>query len=150
MKRLKCKAKTIEHEEPNKEHPIIESCKCNNFKVVKTCADGGEYGFEIKGDLNVDLINCIGYAKDGFGRKIRSVQHLWSYVFPEGTSVTIGVDDNIKRPLRLYAIENIKTKDLIFNARGGTYKDLDAATAKLKELGDGYRIVEYKLQEDKN
>lgn len=51
----------------------------------------------------------------------------------------------IKRPIELYAIENIKTGEIIFNARGGCYKHIDEAKTKLRKLGDGYEIVKYKL-----
>ena len=51
----------------------------------------------------------------------------------------------IKRPTELYAIENITTGEIIFNARGGCYRQIDEAKTKLRKLGDGYKIVKYKL-----
>ena len=51
----------------------------------------------------------------------------------------------IKRPTELYAIENIATGEIIFNARGGCYRQIDEAKTKLRKLGDGYKIVKYKL-----
>lgn len=51
----------------------------------------------------------------------------------------------IKRPTELYAIENITTGEIIFNARGGCYKHTDEAETKLRKLGNGYKIVKYKL-----
>lgn len=51
----------------------------------------------------------------------------------------------IKRPTELYAIEDIKTGEIIFNARGGCYKHIDEARTKLRKLGNGYQIVKYKL-----
>lgn len=51
----------------------------------------------------------------------------------------------IKRPTELYAIENISTGEIIFNARGGCYRDKEAAKRKVKELGMNYRIVKYRL-----
>ena len=51
----------------------------------------------------------------------------------------------IKRPTELYAIENITTGEIIFNARGGCYRDKEAAKRKVKELGMNYRIVKYRL-----
>lgn len=51
----------------------------------------------------------------------------------------------IKRPTELYAIENITTGEIIFNARGGCYKHTDEVETKLRKLGNGYKIVKYKL-----
>ncbi len=48
---------------------------------------------------------------------------------------------------KLYAIENIATGEIIFNARGGAYKKPEEAMAKLDKLEDGkYRIVTYELK----
>ena len=48
---------------------------------------------------------------------------------------------------KLYAIENIATGEIIFNARGGAYKKAEEAIAKLDKLEDGkYRIVTYELR----
>ena len=48
---------------------------------------------------------------------------------------------------RLYAIQNISTGQIIFNARGGAYKKPEEAMAKLDKLEDGkYRIVTYELK----
>lgn len=51
----------------------------------------------------------------------------------------------VKRPTELYAIEDIVTGEIIFNARGGCYRQIDEAKTKLRKLGDGYKIVKYKL-----
>lgn len=51
----------------------------------------------------------------------------------------------IRRPTELYAIENITSGEIIFNARGGCYKEKEAAERKVKELGMNYRIVKYRL-----
>lgn len=51
----------------------------------------------------------------------------------------------VKRPTELYAIEDIATGEIIFNARGGCYRHIDEAKTKLRKLGDGYKIVKYKL-----
>lgn len=51
----------------------------------------------------------------------------------------------MRRPTELYAIENITTGEIIFNARGGCYRDKEAAKRKVKELGMNYRIVKYRL-----
>lgn len=54
-----------------------------------------------------------------------------------------------KRPKVLYAIENINTGRIIFNARGGAYQNKDAAYKRMAELGiKEHRIVEYKLNEE--
>jgi len=48
---------------------------------------------------------------------------------------------------KLYAIENIATGEIIFNARGGAYKKPEEALAKLDKLEDGkYRLVTYELK----
>ena len=48
---------------------------------------------------------------------------------------------------KLYAIENIVTGEIIFNARGGAYKKPEEAIAKLDKLEDGkYRLVTYELK----
>jgi len=48
---------------------------------------------------------------------------------------------------KLYAIENIATGEIIFNARGGAYKKPEEAMAKLDKLEDGkYRLVTYELK----
>ena len=48
---------------------------------------------------------------------------------------------------KLYAIENIATGEIIFNARGGAYKKPEEAIAKLDKLEDGkYRLVTYELK----
>lgn len=51
------------------------------------------------------------------------------------------------RPKELYAIEHIPSGKIIFNARGGCYKHLDEAEAKLEKVDGKCRIVTYKLQE---
>jgi hypothetical protein len=49
---------------------------------------------------------------------------------------------------KLYAIQDVTTGKIIFNARGGAYKSADEALAKLDKLEDGkYRIVTYELKE---
>ena len=54
-------------------------------------------------------------------------------------------DGTIKR---LYAIQNIATGEIIFNARGGAYKKLEEALTKLDKLESGkYRLVTYELKE---
>ena len=48
---------------------------------------------------------------------------------------------------KLYAIEDIATGQIIFNARGGAYKSADEVLAILDKLEDGkYRIVTYELR----
>lgn len=49
---------------------------------------------------------------------------------------------------KLYAIQDVTTGKIIFNARGGAYKSADEALTKLNKLEDGkYRIVTYELKE---
>lgn len=51
-------------------------------------------------------------------------------------------------PEVLYAIKNIKTGEIIFNARGGTYQNKEDAISKCLELGqETYELVEYRLSE---
>lgn len=48
-------------------------------------------------------------------------------------------------PYILYAIEEISTGKVIFNARGGCYKEPKDVAKKLKKLGtDDHRIIVYK------
>jgi len=55
----------------------------------------------------------------------------------------------INRPVELYAIEEISSGKIIFNARGGAYKDKELAIRKLNELGScSHRLVIYKLLEN--
>lgn len=57
----------------------------------------------------------------------------------------------ISRPIELYAVEDCIGGNIIFNARGGCYREVDDASDKisrlLKEHNDKrYRIVTYRLQ----
>lgn len=57
----------------------------------------------------------------------------------------------ISRPIELYAIEDCISGNIIFNARGGCYREVADANDKisrlLKEHNDkSYRIVTYRLQ----
>lgn len=57
----------------------------------------------------------------------------------------------ITRPIELYAVEDCISGNIIFNSRGGCYRDVADANDKisrlLKEHNDkSYRIVTYKLQ----
>lgn len=56
------------------------------------------------------------------------------------------------RPTELYAVEDWITGKIIFNARGGCYKDIAEVSDKLKRLtkenGDIYRIVKYVLSDN--
>ena len=55
----------------------------------------------------------------------------------------------IFRPTELYAVEDCISGKIIFNARGGCYKDIEDVTDKIarltKENGGTYRIVKYVL-----
>ena len=52
-------------------------------------------------------------------------------------------------PESLYAIKNIETGEIIFNARGGAYQNKEAAISKCLELGqESHRLVEYRVNED--
>ena len=51
----------------------------------------------------------------------------------------------VDSPYILYAIEEISTGKVIFNARGGCYKEPKDVAKKLKKLGtDDHRIIVYK------
>lgn len=57
----------------------------------------------------------------------------------------------ISRPIELYAVEDCISGEIIFNARGGCYKEVADANDKisrlLKEHSDkSYKIVTYRLQ----
>ncbi len=55
----------------------------------------------------------------------------------------------IFRPTELYAVEDCVSGKIIFNARGGCYKEIADVTDKIarltKENGGTYRIVKYVL-----
>lgn len=55
----------------------------------------------------------------------------------------------IFRPTELYAVEDCISGKIIFNARGGCYKDIADVTDKIarltKENGGTYRVVKYVL-----
>ena len=52
-------------------------------------------------------------------------------------------------PELLYAIKNIETGEIIFNARGGAYQNKEAAISKCLELGqETHKIVGYKLRDE--
>lgn len=56
------------------------------------------------------------------------------------------------RPTELYAVEDCISGKIIFNARGGCYKDMADVTEKVarltKDNGGKYRIVKYVLSAD--
>lgn len=53
----------------------------------------------------------------------------------------------VNRPEVLYAIENINTGEITFNARGGAYRNVLDAIKKMQKMGQNeYRIVEYRLE----
>lgn len=53
----------------------------------------------------------------------------------------------VSRPEVLYAIENINTGEITFNARGGCYRNIFDAIEKIHKMGqDEHRIVEYRLE----
>lgn len=53
----------------------------------------------------------------------------------------------VNRPEVLYAIENINTGEITFNARSGAYQDKEAAYKKMCCMGQNeHRIVEYRLE----
>ena len=55
----------------------------------------------------------------------------------------------IFRPTELYAVEDCISGKIIFNARGGCYKDIADVTDKIarltKENGGTYRVIKYVL-----
>lgn len=58
-------------------------------------------------------------------------------------------NNNNNNPETLYAIKNIKTGEIIFNARGSAYQNKEAAMSKCLELGqETHKLVEYKLSEE--
>ena len=106
----------------------IEFCEYNAKKNAKAFAEIG-YVTRWNGE-RVDEIfgNIAAYMKD-FKRRLLSE-----------------VPNKITK---LYAIENIATGEIIFNARGGAYKKPEEAIAKLDKLESGkYRLVTYELKEE--
>ena len=87
--------------------------------------------------LERTTMNKLSYHDASIAAIVDKINELVIYVNKNG--------DFVKRPMVLYAVENIKTGAIIFNARGSGYQDKDAAIRKCKELGEGHRLVEYKL-----
>ena len=87
--------------------------------------------------LERTTMNKLSYHDASIATIVDKINELVTYVNKNG--------DSVKRPMVLYAVENIKTVAIIFNARGSGYQDKDAAIRKCKELGEGHRLVEYKL-----
>lgn len=55
-------------------------------------------------------------------------------------------EEQTTTPTELYAIKNINTGEIIFNARGGAYKDKEAALNKIKKLGSqNHCLLRYEL-----
>lgn len=53
----------------------------------------------------------------------------------------------VSRPEVLYAIENINTGNITFNACGGCYRNVFDAIEKMHKMGQNeHRIVEYRLE----
>lgn len=58
-------------------------------------------------------------------------------------------DKENNNPEVLYAIKNIETGEIIFNARGGAYQNKEAAISKCLELGqETHKLVEYILSDE--
>ena len=74
-------------------------------------------------------MNKLSYHDASIATIVDKINELVTYVNKNG--------DSVKRPMVLYAVENIKTGAIIFNARGSGYQDKDAAIRKCKELGEG-------------
>lgn len=54
----------------------------------------------------------------------------------------------VNRPEVLYAIENIDTGEITFNARGGAYRNVLDVTKKMQKMGQNtHRIVKYRLEQ---
>lgn len=53
----------------------------------------------------------------------------------------------VNRPEVLYAVENINTGEILFNSRGGAYRNVLDAIKKMQKMGQGtHRIVKYRLE----
>ena len=88
-------------------------------------------------------------------RYLYSTRSDWSELELLGLKGVVGVLKRCKEIVnepetikKLYAIQNVATGEIIFNARGGAYKKPEEAMAKLDKLEDGkYRLVTYELKE---
>lgn len=87
---------------------------------------------------------CVNHFKNGCIEDKKEVEQLIDWLNDYRSRLRKEI---ASRPKELYAIEHIPSGKIIFNARGGCYKHLDEAKAKLDECGLCYRIVTYKLQE---
>jgi len=97
---------------------------------------------------------CIESATS-YPHNVTGVTYIWNgyevpTVFTDIASYLTKYKENRGIPnkiTKLYAIENIATGEIIFNARGGAYKKPEEAIAKLDKLEDGkYRLVTYELK----
>ena len=95
-------------------------------------------------DLNEAIEECKMYANDDcfpYKDKYKNVAE-WLEDYK-----SIIMSDR-QRPRKLYAIEEMSTGKIIFNARGGCYKSIEEANTKIAKLGEStHKIITYKLVE---
>jgi len=106
-------------------------------EAIGFCEDKAEKGVEIRTRLGYTGVwNRIG---------IDSIFSNIAFYLKDYKRLLSEVPNKITK---LYAIENIATGEIIFNARGGAYKKPEEAMAKLDKLEDGkYRLVTYELKD---
>ena len=97
-----------------------------------------------KAKQDVELRTSLGYTGVWNHKEIGSILGDIAFYLMDYKRI---LSEGSRKITKLYAIEDISTGQIIFNARGGAYKSADEALAKLDKLEDGkYRIVTYELK----
>jgi hypothetical protein len=95
--------------------------------------------------MNTAIYTRIGYVNMWNGKTTDEIFSDIAFYLKDYKRLLSEVPNKITK---LYAIENIATGEIIFNARGGAYKKPEEALAKLDKLEDGkYRLVTYELKD---
>ena len=97
-----------------------------------------------KAKQDVELRTSLGYTGVWNHIEIGSILGDIAFYLKDYKRLLPEVPNKITK---LYAIEDISTGQIIFNARGGAYKKPEEAIAKLDKLESGkYRLVTYELK----
>ena len=95
-------------------------------------------------ELDVAIYTRMGYVNMRHGKSTGEIFGNIATYLKDYKRLLSQVPNKITK---LYAIENIATGEIIFNARGGAYKKPEEAIAKLDKLESGkYRLVTYELK----
>lgn len=80
-------------------------------------------------------------------KKLNNELSEWDDVVNKVNEIVGYINEQEPQPVTvLWVIRNKDTNELIFNARGGAYKDKEAALNKIKKLGSqNHRLLRYEL-----